>query len=93
MARRSKGTEETQPGEVIYTHDDKVKFKVAYPKDYPAEKKHLKEGSTIVIHQKHAEGLAAKGLGTITEFLNDKRDKSLDEAAKKGNLKAKTSGE
>lgn len=100
MAKRSKGTEDTQPGDVVYGHDDKVKFKVKYDKTKWPEKnadgtpgppRHMPEGEVYILHQKHAETLAANGQGEIIEFLNDKRDKGLDAAAKEGKLKAKAS--
>lgn len=82
MAKKSKGTDETQPGDIVYTHDDKVKFKVKYDSEVPAAKRHMKEGSVVTIHEKHAETLVAKGYGTIIEYLNDKRDKSMDKTDK-----------
>ena len=100
MARKSKGTDETNKGDVIISHDDKVKFKVEYGSNWDEKKpKHMKEGDVVVISESHANTLVAKGVGKIVEHLNDKRDKSLDgpktkaEADKtKGKGKAKEDG-
>lgn len=78
MARKSKGGPETQEGDIIYTHNDRVKFKVKYNKDVPAAKRHMKEGDVIEMHEKHADTLVSKGYGEITEYLNNSRDKKMD---------------
>lgn len=89
MPKKSKGTDETQPGDVVYTHDDMVKFKVGYDKNWPKDTpKHMQEGSVHLLHEKHAKTLQEKGVGTITEYLNDKRDKQLDKDNKTAKLAA-----
>jgi len=85
--KKATGKHEAEQGAILVSHKDKVKFTVKYDeKKWPAKredgtpgpKRHLKEGSVHILHVLHAKTLEANGQGTITEFLNDKRDKNLD---------------
>lgn len=84
MAKKATGKGEAPEGAIVYTHDDLVKFKVKYHKDVPQAKRYMKEGDVLTIHEVHAKTLVAKCYGEITEFLNDKRDKSLDKKTTDG---------
>ncbi len=79
MAKKYKGTDEELAEATVYSHEDMVKFKAKYSKNWPEKKpKHLKEGEVYTMHEKMAKTLSAKGIGEIVEYLNDKRDKSFD---------------
>ncbi len=84
MAKKATGKGEAPEGSIVYNHQDLVKFKVKYNKDVPTAKRHMKEGETLTLHEVHAKTLVAKGMGEITEFLNDKREKSLDKKTTDG---------
>ena len=90
MAKKANGKGEAPEGSIVYNHQDLVKFKVKYHKDVPAAKRHMKEGDTLTLHEVHAKTLLAKGMGEITEYLNDKRDKNLDKKTADGSADLKT---
>lgn len=84
--KKATGKLEAEQGAIITSHADKVKFKVKYddklwPKERdgkPGPKRHLREGDVLVLHEMHANTLVKNGQGEIIEYLNEKRDKSLD---------------
>lgn len=91
MAKKGGKSDETTAEDIVYTHDDLVKFQVGYDKNWPKDTpKHMKEGEVVQMHEKVAKTLQEKGVGKIIEYLNAKRDKSLDKENKVGGPKVTT---